>query len=113
MKKEIKQFLVKLLILSVAFVAVVPLTLTTFDAMTPKAKADLPSSVVACFANGGQWDWTNWYCIYPPNTVPGSGGDGWPPQCDATMMQFYYLGVAIMGYVDPDWFYATYGCYPY
>lgn len=79
------------------------------------AKADVPFMTFGCpvgyYANNvGQ--------CYPLSdgllfSVPGSGGDGWPQQCDGNAMVWYGIMMDIWGYVDPDYFYSTFGCYPY
>jgi hypothetical protein len=43
----------------------------------------------------------------------GDGGGGFPQSCGADAMTWYYLGEQMWGYVDPDWFYSQFGCYPY
>ena len=45
--------------------------------------------------------------------VPGSGGDGWPGQCDWNTMQIYWFFSQTFYWIDPDQFYAAFGCYPY
>jgi hypothetical protein len=119
MLSVLRSLVSKAIYFSISVFAGFVLLVAFLSVIAPTASADMPfpnctdASLPYCCPpgyvanNSGQ-------CFVPdPSTVPGSGGGGFPPQCTADAMQLYYWGEALIGYVDPDWFYEQFGCYPY